>query len=219
MVDFKGDIFEQFARIGKALSNGNRLQILEYLAQTERSVDDLATIAGLSVANTSQHLQQLRQVGLVSSSKQGLKVYYRIASDDVIELMKVLRRVAELHIADVGQLVSTYLSVKDELEPLSRKELMARVQQGLVTVIDVRPEAEYAAGHLPGAINVPPDELEKRLKMLDAEQEVVAYCRGPHCVYSFDAVEKLRSIGIKASRLEEGFPEWKSAGYPVELSA
>ena len=219
MADFKGDIFNQFARIGKALSNGNRLQILEYLAQTERSVDDLANIAGLSVANTSQHLQQLRQVGLVSSSKQGLKVYYRIASDDVIELMQVLRRVAELHLADVGQLVSTYLSVKDELEPLSREELMARVEQGLVTVIDVRPEAEFVAGHLPGAINIPPDELEKRLKMLDTEQEVVAYCRGPHCVYSFDAVERLRSKGIKASRLEEGFPEWKSAGYPIELSA
>ncbi len=219
MADFKGDIFNQFARIGKALSNGNRLQILEYLAQTERSVDDLANIAGLSVANTSQHLQQLRQVGLVSSSKQGLKVYYRIASDDVIELMQVLRRVAEHHVADVGQLISTYLSVKDELEPLSREELMTRVEQGLVTVIDVRPEAEFVAGHLPGAINVPPDELEKRLKMLDIEQEVVAYCRGPHCVYSFDAVESLRSKGIKASRLEEGFPEWKSAGYPVELSA
>ena len=219
MADFKGDIFNQFSRIGKALSNGNRLQILEYLAQTERSVDDLANIAGLSVANTSQHLQQLRQVGLVSSSKQGLKVYYRIASDDVIELMQVLRRVAELHLADVGQLVSTYLSVKDELEPLSREELMARVEQGLVTVIDVRPEAEFVAGHLPGAINIPPDELEKRLKMLDTEQEVVAYCRGPHCVYSFDAVERLRSKGIKASRLEEGFPEWKSAGYPIELSA
>lgn len=219
MADFKGDIFNQFARIGKALSNGNRLQILEYLAQTERSVDDLANIAGLSVANTSQHLQQLRQVGLVSSSKQGLKVYYRIVSDDVIELMQVLRRVAELHLADVGQLVSTYLSVKDELEPLSREELMARVEQGLVTVIDVRPEAEFVAGHLPGAINIPPDELEKRLKMLDTEQDVVAYCRGPHCVYSFDAVERLRSKGIKASRLEEGFPEWKSAGYPIELSA
>ena len=219
MTDFKGDIFNQFARIGKALSNGNRLQILEYLAQTERSVDDLANIAGLSVANTSQHLQQLRQVGLVSSSKQGLKVYYRIASDDVIELMQVLRRVAEHHVADVGQLISTYLSVKDEMEPLSREELMARVEQGLVTVIDVRPEVEFMAGHLPGAINMPPDELEKRLKMLDIEQEVVAYCRGPHCVYSFDAVESLRSKGIKASRLEEGFPEWKSAGYPVELSA
>lgn len=219
MADFKGDIFNQFSRIGKALSNGNRLQILEYLAQAERSVDDLANIAGLSVANTSQHLQQLRQVGLVSSSKQGLKVYYRIASDDVVEMMQVLRRVAELHLADVGQLVSTYLSVKDELEPLSREELMARVEQGLVTVIDVRPEAEFVAGHLPGAVNVPPDELEKRLKMLDTEQEVVAYCRGPHCIYSFDAVEKLRSKGVKASRLEEGFPEWKSAGYPVELSA
>jgi len=219
VTDFKGDIFNQFARIGKALSNGNRLQILEYLAQAERSVDDLASISGLSVANTSQHLQQLRQQGLVSSSKRGLKVYYRIASDDVVELLRVLRRVAEHHLADVGQLVSAYLSVKDELEPLSREELMSRVDQGLVTVIDVRPEIEFAAGHLPGAINVPPDELEKRLQMLDTQQEVVAYCRGPHCVYSFDAVEKLRSKGIKASRLEDGFPEWKGAGYPVELSA
>lgn len=219
MVDFKSDIFDQFARIGKALSNGNRLQILEYLAQAERSVDELSSIAGLSVANTSQHLQLLRQLGLVSSSKRGLKVYYRIASDDVVELLRVLRRVAESQLAEVGQLVSTYLSVKDELEPLSREELMARVEQGLVTVIDVRPAREYAAGHLPGAINIPPDELEKRLKMLDTRHEVVAYCRGPHCVYSFNAVEKLRLKGIKAIRLEEGFPEWKGAGLPVELSA
>ena len=219
MSDFKGDIFNQFARIGKALSNGNRLQILEYLAQAERSVDELATVSGLSVANTSQHLQQLRQQGLVTSSKHGLKVYYRIASNDVVELMQVLRRVAESHLADVGQLVSTYLTVKDELEPLSREELKARVDQGLVTVIDVRPEEEFAAGHLPGAINIPPDELEQRLQMLNTENEVVAYCRGPHCVYSFDAVAKLRENGVKASRLEEGFPEWKGAGYPVELSA
>jgi len=137
----------------------------------------------------------------------------------VVELMQVLRRVAENHLADVDQLVSTYLSVKDELEPLSREELKARVDQGLVTVIDVRPEKEFAAGHLPGAINIPPDELEQRLQTLDTQNEVVAYCRGPHCVYSYDAVEKLREKGIKASRLEEGFPEWKGAGYPVELSA
>ncbi|HED33306.1 MAG TPA: metalloregulator ArsR/SmtB family transcription factor [Gammaproteobacteria bacterium] len=215
---FKQDLFTQFARVGKALSNGNRLEILEYLAQTERSVEDLAKVAGLSVANTSQHLQQLRQVGLVSSSKQGLRVFYRLSGDDVVNLLNMVRQVGERHLADVNHLINTFLTVKDELEPVPRDELMARVEQGLVTVIDVRPQEEYAAGHLPGAINIPPDELEQRLQALDPEQEVVAYCRGPHCVMSYDAVDKLRQIGVRASRLEEGFPEWKSAGYPVELS-
>jgi len=216
---FKQDIFMQFARVGKALSNGNRLQMLEYLAQKERNVEELAKVSGLSVANTSQHLQQLRQIGLVSSEKQGLKVFYRITGDDVIELLNVLRKVSERHMDEVGQMVSTYLTVKDELEPVRREELLARVNQGLVTVIDVRPEQEYAAGHLPGAINIPPHELELRLKSLDTSQDVVAYCRGPHCVFSYDAVEKLRLNGVNACRLEDGFPEWKSAGYPVELTA
>lgn len=216
---FKQELFTQFARLGKALSHANRLQILEYLAQAERSVEDLAKISGLSVANTSQHLQQLRQIGLVSCEKKGLKVFYRVSDDDVVELLKLLRQVSERHMADVGQLVGTYLAHKDELEPVHREELLQRVNEGLVTVIDVRPVEEYAAGHLPGAINIPPDELEEKLKALDSEHEVVAYCRGPHCVFSFDAVEKLRLKGVKASRLEDGFPEWKSAGYPVELSA
>ena len=216
-MSFKHDLFSQFARVGKALSNGNRLEILEYLAQTERSVDDLAKVSGLSVANTSQHLQQLRQVGLVSSSKIGLKVYYRIAGDDVVNLLKLVREVSERHLADVNQLVDTYLTVKDELEPVARDVLLERVNQGLVTVIDVRPSEEYEAGHLPGAINIPPDELEQRLQGLDKQQEVVAYCRGPHCVYSFNAVQQLRRAGLNASRLEDGFPEWKSAGLPVEL--
>lgn len=216
-MSFKHDLFSQFARVGKALSNGNRLEILEYLAQTERSVDDLAKVSGLSVANTSQHLQQLRQVGLVSSSKVGLKVYYRIAGDDVVDLLRLVREVSERHLADVNQLVDTYLTVKDELEPVARDVLLERVNQGLVTVIDVRPTEEYEAGHLPGAINIPPDELEQRLQALDKHQEVVAYCRGPHCVYSFNAVQQLRKAGLQASRLEDGFPEWKSAGLPVEL--
>ncbi len=216
---FKQDLFTQFARVGKALSNGNRLELLEYLAQAERSVDELAKVAGLSVANTSQHLQQLRQVGLVTSSKQGLKVFYRISGDDVVDLLNLLRQVGERHLADVNQLVDTYLTVKDELEPIPREELMARVNQGLVTVIDVRPPEEFAAGHVPGAINIPPAELEKHLQALDPSQEVVAYCRGPHCILSFDAVEKLRQQGVTANRMEDGFPEWKSAGYPVEKSA
>lgn len=215
-MSFKQDLFTQFSRIGKALSNSNRLQMLEYLAQSERSVEDLARVSGLSVANTSQHLQQLKQVGLVQRSKHGLKVYYRIAGDDVVDLLAMLRRVSERQLSEVNQLVNSFLTVKDELEPLQREELMERVRQGLVTVIDVRPEEEFAAGHLPGAINVPPDELEQRIQGIDPEREVVAYCRGPHCVFSFDAVEKLRQSGLKASRLEEGFPEWKSAGYPVE---
>lgn len=216
---FKQELFTQFARVGKALSNGNRLEILEYLAQAERSVEELAKVSGLSVANTSQHLQQLRQVGLVSSSKQGLRVFYRISGDDVVDLLNIMRQVGERHLADVNQLINTFLTVKDELEPIPRDELMARVEQGLVTVIDVRPQEEFAAGHLPGAINIPPDELELRLQALDPRQEVVAYCRGPHCVLSYDAVDRLRQIGVRASRLEDGFPEWKSAGYPVELSA
>ncbi len=216
---FKQDLFTQFARVGKALSNGNRLEILEYLAQAERSVEELAKISGLSVANTSQHLQQLRQVGLVSSSKQGLRVFYRISGDDVVDLLNIMRQVGERHLADVNQLINTFLTVKDELEPIPRDELMERVEQGLVTVIDVRPQEEFAAGHLPGAINIPPDELEQRLQALDPRQEVVAYCRGPHCVLSYEAVDRLRRIGVRANRLEDGFPEWKSAGYPVELSA
>ena len=215
---FKRDIFNQFARIGKAMSNGNRLELLEFLAQAERSVEELANLTHLSVANTSQHLQLLRQTGLVTSSKQGLKVFYRISDNDVVELMKILRQVGERHLSDVNKLVDTFLTVKDELEPIPREELMQRVQQGLVTVIDVRPVEEFAAGHVPNAINIPPEDLEKSLLALDPTQEVVAYCRGPHCILSFEAVEKLRQQGVIASRLEDGFPEWKSAGYPVEQS-
>jgi len=217
-MSFKHELFTQFARVGKALSNANRLELLEFLAQAERSVDELAKVSGLSVANTSQHLQQLRQIGLVCSSKRGLKVYYRISGDDVVDLLNILRQVGERHLADVNQLVNTYLTVKDELEAVPRDELLERLSQGLVTVIDVRPEEEYAAGHVPGAINVPPAELEEHLRTLDPQQDVVAYCRGPHCILSFEAVEKLRQRGMQAKRLEDGFPEWKSAGYPVEQS-
>lgn len=214
--NFKHDLFSQFARVGKALSSANRLELLEFLAQGERSVDELATVTGLSVANTSQHLQQLRQAGMVTSRKQGLKVYYSLSGDDVITLFNALRNVAERHVADVERLVNTYLTVKDELEPIPRKELLARVKQGLVTVLDVRPPEEYAAGHVPGAINIPLRELEKHLDQLDSDHEIVAYCRGPHCVLAFDAVARLRQKGLKARRLEDGFPEWKLAGLPVE---
>lgn len=216
--NFKHDLFTQFAVIGKALSNGNRLELLEFLAQGERSVEDLATISGLTVANTSRHLQQLRQAGLILNRKEGLKVFYRISDDDVIELLNALRNVAGHHVADVERLVNTYLTVKDNLEPVPRDELLARVQDDLVTVIDVRPAEEYAAGHITGAANIPLSELEKHLDQFDPEQEIVAYCRGPHCILAFDAVARLREKGYMARRLQDGFPEWKSSGLPVKSS-
>ncbi len=214
--NFKHDLFTQFAVVGKALSNGNRLELLEFLAQGERSVEDLASVSGLTVANTSRHLQQLRQAGLVLNRKEGLKVFYRISADDVIKLLNSLRNVAGRHVADVERLVNTYLTVKDNLEPIPREELLKLAKDNLVTVIDVRPAEEYAAGHVPGATNVPLAELEKRLDEFHADQEIVAYCRGPHCVLAFDAVAKLREKGYLARRLQDGYPEWKSAGLPVE---
>ena len=216
--NFKHDLFAQFARVAKALGNANRLELLEFLAQGERSVEALAQVAGLSVANTSQHLQQLRQTGLVIARKEGLKVYYSLSSDDVIGLINTLRTIAGQQLADVDKLVSTYLTVKDELEPLSREELLQRARDGLVTVLDVRPPEEYAAGHVAGAVNVPLSELEQYLHRLNSKQEIVAYCRGPHCVLAFEAVARIRDKGLKARRLVDGYPEWKSAGLPVETS-
>ncbi|HHI93983.1 MAG TPA: metalloregulator ArsR/SmtB family transcription factor [Gammaproteobacteria bacterium] len=215
---FKQELFIQFARVGKALSNGNRLELLEFLAQGERSVDELAKVSGLTVANTSQHLQQLRQAGLIISRKQGLKVFYRLSGDDVLNLFEALRAVAGRHVAEVERLVNTFLLVKDRLEPISREELLERTRQGRVTVLDVRPPEEFAAGHVPGAVNIPLSELEGCLQKLDPYQEIVAYCRGPHCVLAFDAVAQLRARGLNARRLQDGFPEWKLAGLPVEVA-
>ncbi|MCU7959230.1 MAG: metalloregulator ArsR/SmtB family transcription factor [gamma proteobacterium symbiont of Bathyaustriella thionipta] len=216
--NFKHELFNQFARVAKAMSNGNRLELLEFLAQGERSVDALAKVSGLPVANTSQHLQQLRQAGLVTNRKEGHKVYYRLSGMDVSALFGSLREVAERHLADVNRLVADYLTVKDDLEPVPADQLLQRVREGLVSVLDVRPPEEFEAGHLPGAINIPLGELEKHLDELDTEQEVVAYCRGPHCVLAFDAVAKLRDKGVKARRLDGGLPEWKLEGHPVETA-
>ena len=219
-MNFKHDLFAQFARVGKALSNGNRLELLEFLAQGERSVEQLSKVAGLTVANTSQHLQQLRHAGMVTCRKEGLKVYYSISGDDVIKLLDALRAVAERHVTDVQHLINTYLTVKDDLEPIPRTELLERVRDGLVTVLDVRPAEEYAAGHVPGAVNIALQELEQRLDELGNQEgenrEIVAYCRGPHCVLAFDAVVRLREKGINARRMEDGYPEWKAAGLPIE---
>jgi rhodanese-related sulfurtransferase/predicted transcriptional regulator len=213
--NFKHDLFTQFARVGKALSSANRLELLEFIAQGERTVDVLATLAGLSIANTSQHLQQLRQTGLLTARKKGQHVYYRLAGDDVLILLNSLRQVAEHHLADVERLVNSFLTVKDSLEPIPANELLQRVRDGLVTVLDVRPREEYDAGHLAGAVNVPLAELEQHLDQLSTDKEIVAYCRGPHCVLAFDAVARLRGHGFKARRLETGYPEWKVAGLPV----
>jgi len=216
MGKFKHDLFAQFARVAKAMSNGNRLELLEFLAQGEHSVDALAKVSGLSVANTSQHLQQLRQAGLVDSRKQGQKVYYRLGGEDVVDLFGHLRAVAERHLADVQRLVDDYLLTRDSLEPIPADELLERVRADLVTVLDVRPPEEYQSGHLPGAINIPLTELENRLGEFKPEQEIVAYCRGPHCILAFDAVARLREKGLNAKRLDGGLPEWRLSGLPVE---
>lgn len=213
---FKSDLFTQFARVGKALSNPNRLELLEFLAQGSRSVDALSKVAQLSIANTSQHLQHLRQAGLVTSQKDGLKVYYSISGDDVISLLDSLREVAERHISDVDKIVNTYLTAKDNLDPIPAAELLERVKQDLVTVLDVRPKEEFDAGHVQGAINIPIEELEQHLEQFVPDQEIVAYCRGPHCILAFDAVAQLREKGFLARRLENGYPEWKVAGLPTE---
>jgi rhodanese-related sulfurtransferase/predicted transcriptional regulator len=213
---FKQDLFAQFGQVAKALANGKRLELLEYLAQGERSVEALAKVSGLGVTNVSHHLQQLRRVGLVEARKDGLYVYYRVSGSDVVDLLSVLRHVAERHVAAVDRLVRTCLTVKDDLEPISREELLKRAGDGTVTVLDVRPPEEYTAGHLPGAVSMPLSKLKKHIAELDPAQEVVAYCRGPHCVLAFDAVAQLRARGLKARRLEEGFPEWQAEGLPVE---
>jgi len=212
----KEHLYQAIGRVAAALGSAGRLQLLEFVAQSERSVDALASMTGLSVANTSKHLQALRQAGLVEARKEGLRVYYAIAGDDVSLLLAALRGVAEHRAAEVAKLLQTWLAHRDELEPVPAREVLERVKRGLVTVLDVRPAEEYAAGHLPGAINVPMDRLEKYLSKLPKRKEVLAYCRGPYCLMSFEAVEKLRKRGFKAKRLQDGFPEWRAAGLPVE---
>ena len=209
-------LYQAIARVAQALSSGNRLLLLEYLAQRERSVDELAAMTGMSVANTSQHLQALRQAALVSSRKQAQRVYYAIGGDDVVRMCALLRGVAENRLAEVDRLVRDFVRCRDALEAIPASELLERAKKGLVLVLDVRPREEYAAGHLPGAVNIPIKELEARLASLPRRKEIVAYCRGPYCLMSFEAVAKLREHGLRARRLEDGFPEWRAAGLPVE---
>ena len=214
--EHKARLYEAIGRVALALGSAGRLQILEFVAQGERSVDALAAMTGLSVANTSKHLQALRQAGLVSARKEGLRVFYSIAGNDVSALLSALREVSEHRVADVEQLLRLWLAHRDEMEAVPAQEVLDRAKKGLVVVLDVRPPEEYSAGHLPGAVNIPIHELEKRLRELPKRKEVIAYCRGPYCLMSYDAVSLLRKKGIKARRLEAGLPEWRAAGLPVE---
>jgi ArsR family transcriptional regulator len=215
----KQALFVQFAAVAKAVAHPHRLELLEQLAQGERRVEVLADRTRLSVANASQHLQHMRRAGLVAARRQGKFVFYRLTDDAVLDLLASLRRIAERNLADVERVVRGYFQDRDSLEPVSRPELMDRLEAGLVTVLDVRPEDEFALGHLPGAINIPLGELEKRLADLDPKQEIVAYCRGPYCVLSYEAVAVLRARGFKVRRLEDGLPEWRAAGLPVDTGS
>ena len=214
----KRAVYEQIARIGKALSSPARLELLELLAQSERTVESLSKLTGLSIANASQHLQHLRRSGLVEPRKEGLYVYYRLRGDEVVRLISAMQLTGESYLADVEKLLREFFLKKDDIEPLGEAELQERVRRGVVTVIDVRPSEEYAAGHLPGAINVPISELKARLGELPHRREIIAYCRGPYCLMSFDAVAFLRTQGYKARRLVGGLPEWRAQGLPVETT-
>jgi len=212
----KQGLFTQFALVAKAAAHPLRLEVLEQLAQGERSVEVLASRTGVSIANVSQHLQQMRRSGLITARREGKFVFYVLADDAVLDLLAAVRRVAERNVAEVERLVRDYFHNRDALEAVSRAELMARLGAGLVTVLDVRPEDEFALGHLPGAINVPLATLDKRLAELDRSREIIAYCRGPYCVLSYEAVAALRARGFSVRRLEDGYPEWRAAGLPVE---
>ena len=214
-VNPKRAVFENLARIGTALSSPVRLELLELLAQGERGVEELATLTGASVANTSQHLQKLKQVGLIVGRKEAQFVKYRLAGDEVVALFDALGVAGQAYLTDVERIVRLYFTAKDDLEPVPAAELLERAKKGLVTVLDVRPPEEFAAGHVPGAVNIPIHELERRLAELPKRKEVVAYCRGPYCLMSYDAVLLLRRKGLKARRLEDGLPEWRMAGLPT----
>jgi rhodanese-related sulfurtransferase/predicted transcriptional regulator len=212
----KRALYVAFAGVAKALAHEHRLELLERVAQGEASVEMLATGCGLSIANASQHLQHLRRAGLVTARRSNKFVFYRLTDDSVLAAVSAIHQVAEKNIAEVDRIVRSYFVERDRLEPISRTELRERMRKGLVTVLDVRPEQEFTGGHLPGAINVPLAKLKQWLSRLNKDVEVIAYCRGPYCVLAFEAVAQLRARGFKARRLEDGFPEWRAAGLPVE---
>jgi len=212
----KQRVFVGLAEIAQALGHAHRLELLEHLGQGERSVDDLAARTGLTMANTSRHLQLLRRAALVEGRREGKRVFYRLSGEEaVVGLLRALSRVGEQNSAEIARVMTTYFRARDELEPVSRDELVDRLRSGTATVLDVRAEDEFRQGHLPGALNIPLGQLERRLAELPADREIVAYCRGPWCILSFEAVAALRQRGYQARRLEDGFPEWKVAGLPI----
>ena len=213
----KDALYDGFAEIAKALGSGRRCEIVDLLAQGERRVDEIADEIEQSVANTSHHLRAMARAGIVTTRREGTRIYYRLASDRCAELLAAMRDVAVAHAAGLDRLAEAYLGKRDGIETIDRAELSARLNRREVVVLDVRPEGEYAAGHIAGARSVPIDELRQHLRALPSDAEVIAYCRGPYCVYADDAVRTLRKKGFRARRLIDGFPEWQRAGLPVAL--
>ncbi len=216
MPSIKHLLNEQLSLIAQSLASPQRLEILEYLSQAERSVDKLSQLVGLSIANTSRHLQVLKQAALVTVRREGTKRFYKLTGNDVTNLISSLRNTAEIHLAEVEYLMQSYLNKKDELEAIDAQELLERAKHNEVTILDIRPKEEFDTGHLPNAINIPPDEINERISNLKKDKEIVAYCRGPYCLFAYDAIEVLRDQGFRAKRLEYGFPEWKAAGHPTQ---
>lgn len=213
----KQTIYGYLAEVAQALGHAHRLELLEHLAQGERSVEELTARSELTFANTSRHLQILRRARLVNADRRGKRIIYSLAgANEVTGLIHALGRVGERNVAEIDRVMADYFRARDALEAVSREDLIARMQDGLVTILDVRPRDEFEAGHLPGALNIPLSELADRLAELPGAREVVAYCRGPWCVLSFEAVAALRERGLQSRRLEDGFPEWKAAGLPIE---
>ena len=216
--EFKDRLFEQFARIGKALASPKRLEILDLLAQGERTVEEVARETAMPLANASQHLQVLKGARMVESRREGLYAYYRLADEAVFRTWQAVRALGETRLAEIDRVVETFLEDRDALEAVGAAALMERLSDGNVVVLDVRPEEEYRAGHIPGALSVPMDALEATLQALPKDKEIVAYCRGPYCVFSDEAVTLLRSRGYQARRLAEGLPDWRAKGLPVETT-
>jgi rhodanese-related sulfurtransferase len=213
--EFKDALYQQFARIGHALSSPKRIELLDLLSQGEKTVEQLAEQIATPIKNTSAHLRVLRQARLVETRRDGTYIHYRLAGDDVFRFLRDLQTLGRNRLAEVQQVASLYIDGRDELEPVTLKELRRRVRDGDTTLIDVRPAEEYRAGHIPGALSIPVNQLKRRLPEIPKGREVVAYCRGPYCMYSVEAVEILRKKGYKARRADEGLPDWRASGLPV----
>jgi rhodanese-related sulfurtransferase/predicted transcriptional regulator len=216
---FKNQMYEQFARIVRAMANPHRLELIDLLAQGERTVEDLANQTSLSIANASQHLQTLRAAQLVEVRREGLYAYYRLGDESVFKVWQAIRDLGESRLAEIDRIVKTFLANREDLEAVSASELVSRLQTNGVVLLDVRPGEEYRAGHIPGSRSVPVSDLESALKDIPRDHEVIAYCRGPYCVFADEAVELLKARGFKAKRLDGGLPDWRAAGFPVETTS